>query len=202
MKHLNDILSEGILDTDLDRRVENDINQMAVAWVLEHISEHAVAKADLVKKHLTVNKDHTLSIDMVVDLSIEESMPDYVQFDDVYNIEYRIFNKKDSEITINIPNTTGALKVVTYKDRGKSLTLNMKSNKGTKVDDIVEARGDINNIIFPKKFSCNELDLQHLDNLNLGSTKYPNCKTLRLPQESVKTFIRNLWKIDAERIIY
>lgn len=200
MKHLNDILSEGILDMDFDRRVENDLDQMAVAWVLEHISEHATADSELVKKHLTVNKDHTLTIDMVVELSIEESMPDYVQFDDVYTIEYRIFNKKDSEITINIPNTTGALKVVTYKDRGKSLTLNMESNKGTKVDDIVEVKGDINNIIFPKKFSCNELNLQHLENLKLGVVKFPDCKTLYLPHDSVEKFIRTQWKINADRI--
>lgn len=201
MKHLNDILNEGILDTEeniknLDGKTKS---VLAVHWVLDHISTNAPANAELVKKHLTVNKDGTISIDMIVDLSIDEDMPDYVQFDDVYNISYKIFDKSKRDIKINLPKTAGAIKVKAYENRGKSLNLIMIADKGTDTP-LVGIEGDIESIIFPKKFTCETLDLKTLENLRFESCKLPKCKYLDLPRVAVEEYVKRAWKIEADKI--
>lgn len=201
MKHLNDILNEGILDIkDNDKNMDGRIeNAASVKWILDHISANAPANAELVKKHLTVNKDGTVSIDMIVDLSIDEDMPDYVQFDDVYNISYKIVDKSKRDIKINLPKTTAAIKVVTYENRGKSLNLIMIADKGTDTP-LVEIRGDIESIVFPKKFTCETLDLKTLEKLRFESCKLPKCKILNLPRVAVEEYVKRAWKIEADKI--
>jgi hypothetical protein len=201
MKHLNDMFNEGILDTEeniknLDNKTKSTL---AVQWVLDHICEYAAANADLVKKALTVNKDNTLTIDMPVDLVIKEDMPDYVQFNDVYNIEYKIQNKTESSIKINIPVTTAFIKVVTYQDRSKPLELIMESKKGCTVPD-VEIKGHIESIKFPRKFNCENLNMMSLDTFKFESSRLPSCKTINLSREAVENYIRKQWKIEADRI--
>lgn len=201
MKHLNDILNEGILDAEENvKNLDNKTKSvLAVQWVLDHICEHAAANADLVKKALTVNKDNTLTIDMPVDLVVKEDMPDYVQFDDVYNIEYKIQNRTESSIKINVPVTASSLKVVTYQDRGKSLELIMESKKGCTIPE-VEIKGQIESIKFPRKFNCENLNIMSLETFKFESSRLPSCKTINLSREAVENYIRKRWKIEADRI--
>lgn len=195
------MFNESILDAEEDvKNLDGKIKTgLAVQWVLDHICEHAAANADLVKKALTVNKDNTLTIDMPVDLVIKEDMPDYVQFNDVYNIEYKIQNKTESRIKINIPVTTGSIKVITYQDRSKPLELIMESKKGCTVTE-VEIKGYIESIKFPRKFNCENLNMMSLDTFKFESSRLPSCKTINLSREAVENYIRKQWKIEADRI--
>lgn len=201
MKHLNDILNEGILNVDDNEKNMNETirSQAAIKWVKEHISKNAQAYADQIEKNIEVNKDGSISIDFLVDLSLEEDMPDYVQFDYVYDLTYKIMNKSIPSIKLNFPKSTGSVKVVAHESRGKSLSINIESAKGSHIDN-VEFRGDIGSIKFPKDFGCEHANLMNLENLKLETTKFPKCKQLDLPRTAVENYLRKQWKIDAEKI--
>ena len=105
MKHLNDILNEGILNVDdnennMDETVRS---QAAIKWIKEHISKSAQAYADQIEKNIEVHKDGSISIDFLVDLNLEEDMPDYVQFDYIYDLTYKIMNMSIPSIKLNFP---------------------------------------------------------------------------------------------------
>lgn len=201
MKHLNDILNEGILNVDDNEKSMNETikSQAAIKWIKEHISKNAQAFADQIEKNIEVHKDGSISIDFLVDLSLEEDMPDYVQLDYVYDLTYKIMNKSIPSIKLNFPKSTGTVKVVAHESRSKSLSINIESAKGSHIDN-VEFRGDICSIKFPKDFGCDHVNLMCLENLKLETMKFPKCKQLDLPRTAVENYLRKQWKIDAEKI--
>lgn len=201
MKHLNDILNEGILNVDDNEKSMDETvrSQAAIKWIKEHISKSAQAYADQIEKNIEVHKDGSISIDFLVDLSLEEDMPDYVQFDYVYDLTYKIMNKSIPSIKINFPKSTGIVKVVAHESRSKSLSITIESAKGSHIDN-VEFRGDIGSIKFPKDFGCDRVNIMNLENLKLETMKFPKCKQLDLPRTAVENYLRKQWKIDAEKI--
>jgi hypothetical protein len=179
-------IQEGILNQDLDARTRDDVAQMAVGWILDHINDKSHFKPSA--KDFTINSDDTISIDNILYLTVNEDMPDYVNLKQVASIYYKVFDKSISDITLRIPEDVESITIMTHSER-TPLRINFQSDKKSTCGHLT-ATGDVVAMNFPKNFTCRELDLEHLENLDVKTLNIPKCDIVHLPRTVADMCIR------------
>lgn len=194
MKHINDILNESILDDDLD----GNENAMKKKWVMDHLQ--GGRWADEIDKNFEVDKNGLISIDYVVRLELHEDMPDYIQFGDVYEIEYVLFDKNRKTYKINLPQSTQSIKVMSHSDRKIPVTLTMDNVKGTECTELL-ITGVYDDIVFPKNMKViQSIDLEQTSSVNFTNIDFPKSREISLPREDVVNFMKKMFHIKSDRI--
>lgn len=194
MKHINDILNESILDDDLD----GNENAMKKKWVMDHLQ--GGRWADEIDKIFEVDKNGLISIDYVVTLELHEDMPDWIQFNDVYAIEYILFDKNRKTYKINLPQSTQSIKVVSHRDRKIPVTLTMNNIKDTECTEFLIS-GVYDDIVFPKNMKVvQNIDLEQTSGVNFTNINFPKSREISLPREDVVNFMKKMFHIKSDRI--
>lgn len=194
MKHINDILNESILDDDLD----GNENAMKKKWVMDHLQ--GGRWADEIDKRFEVDKNGLISIDYVVTLELHEDMPDWIQFNDVYTIDYILFDKNRKSYKINLPKSTSTIKVTAHRDRKVPITLTMNNVKDTECTEFLIS-GVYDDIVFPKNMKVvQNIDLERTSGVNFTNINFPKSREISLPREDVVNFMKKMFHIKSDRI--
>lgn len=187
-------VTESILDDDLD------INENAAKkiWVLDHLQSGRYKEE--VDKTFTIDKDGLISIDYIVRLELHEDMPDWIQFGDVFEIEYILIEKNRKSYKINLPKSTQKINIISWQDSKTPITLTMNNPKNT---DCIEMNisGVYDNITFPKNIKITrELNMERCRSLNLVGTNFPKVKEISLPRDIVLDYLKKTCHINSDRI--
>ena len=187
-------VTESILDDDLD------INENAAKkrWVLDHLQSDRYKEE--VDKNFTIDKDGLISIDYIVRLELHEDMPDWIQFGDVLEIQYVLYDKNRKSYKINLPKSTQKIEVISWQDGKIPITLTMNNSKNT---DCIEMNisGVYDNITFPKNIKITrELNMERCPSLNLTGTNFPKVKEISLPRDIVLDYLKKTCHINSDRI--
>lgn len=185
-------VTESILDDDLD------INENAAKkrWIIDHVQQYK----EEVDKHFSIDKDGLISIDYIVRLELHEDIPDWIQFGDVFEIQYILFDKNRKSYKINLPKSTQKIEVRTWQDLKTPITLTMNNPKNT---DCIEMyiSGVYDNITFPKNIKITrELNMERCPSLNLIGTNFPKVKEISLPRDIVLDYLKKTCHINSDRI--
>ena len=187
-------VTESILDNDLD------INENAAkkSWVLDHLQSSRYKEE--VDKNFTIDKDGLISIDYIVRLELHEDMPDWIQFGDVFEIQYILFDKNRKTYKINLPKSTQKIDIVTWQDRKIPITLMMDNLKDTECIEM-NISGVYDNITFPKNIKITrDLNMERCPSLNLTGTNFPKVKEISLPRDIVLDYLKKTCHINSDRI--
>lgn len=185
-------VTESILDDDLD------INENAAKkkWVMDHITRYE----EEIDKRFSVDKDGLISIDYVVRLELHEDIPDWIQFGDVFEIQYVLFNKNRKTYKINLPKSTQKIEIMSWQDLKTPITLMMDNLKDTECIEM-DISGVYDNITFPKNIKITrELNMERCPSLNLTGTNFPKVKEISLPRDIVLDYLKKTCHIDSDRI--
>lgn len=187
-------VTESILDNDLD------INENAAkkSWVLDHL-QSSIYKEE-VDKNFTIDKDGLISIDYIVRLELHEDMPDWIQFGDVFEIQYVLYDKNRKSYKINLPKSTQKIDIMSWRDSKTPITLTMNNPKNT---DCIEMNisGVYDNVTFPKNIKITrELNMERCPSLNLTGTNFPKVKEISLPRDIVLDYLKKTCHINSDRI--
>lgn len=194
MKHLNETLNESILDDDLD------INENAAKkrWILDHLQSGKYKEE--VDKNFTIDKDGLISIDYIVRLELHEDMPDWIQFGDVFEIQYVLYDKNRKSYKINLPKSTQKIEVISWQDGKIPITLTMNNSKNTECIEM-NISGVYDNTTFPKNIKITrELNMERCLSLNLTGTNFPKVKEISLPRDIVLDYLKKTCHINSDRI--
>lgn len=185
-------VTESILDDDLD----GNENAMKKKWVMDHLQSYK----DEVDRHFEIDKNGLISIDYVVRLELHEDIPDYIQFGDVFEIQYVLYDKTRKTYKINLPKSTQKIDVITWQDRKTPITLTMTNPKDT---DCIEMNisGVYDNVLFPKNMKITrELNMSRCPSLNLTGTNFPKVKEISLPRDIVLDYLKKTCHINSDTI--
>lgn len=185
-------VTESILDDDLD------INENAAKkkWVMDHITRYE----EEIDKKFTIDKDGLISIDYVVRLELHEDMPDCIQFGDVFEIQYVLFNKNRKTYKINLPKSTQKIEIMSWQDLKTPITLIMNNPKNTDCIEM-DISGVYDNITFPKNIKITrELNMERCPSLNLTGINFPKVKEISLPRDIVLDYLKKTCHINSDRI--
>lgn len=185
-------VTESILDDDLD----GNENAMKKKWVMDHVQQYK----EEVDKKFEIDKNGLISIDYVVRLELHEDMPDCIQFGDVFEIQYILFDKNRKTYKINLPKSAQRIDVITWQDSKTPVTLTMTNPKDT---DCIEMNisGVYDNVLFPKNMKITrELNMSRCPSLNLTGTNFPKVKEISLPRDIVLDYLKKTCHINSDTI--
>ena len=186
-------VTESILDNDLD------INENAAKkrWLLDHLQSDRYKEE--VDKNFTIDKDGLISIDYIVRLELHEDMPDWIQFGDIFEIQYILYDKNRKSYKINLPKSTQKIDIVSWQDSKTPITLTMNSKNTECIE--MNISGVYDNVTFPKNIKITrELNMERCPSLNLTGTNFPKVKEISLPRDIVLDYLKKTCHINSDRI--
>lgn len=185
-------VTESILDDNLD------INENAAKkkWIIDRVQQYK----EEVDKHFSIDKDGLISIDYIVRLELHEDIPDWIQFGDVFEIQYILFDKNRKTYKINLPKSTQKIDIRSWQDSKTPITLTMNNLKNTECIEM-NISGVYDNITFPKNIKITrELNMERCPSLNLVGTNFPKVKEISLPRDIVLDYLKKTCHINSDRI--
>ena len=188
MKHINDILSESILDDNLGDKVDEQIIRN---WIIEKCGENT-------GKAMSFDKDGRIVFPegVWVRFIINDEIPEFIKIASCSEMIIMFFKNGDIVIPKEfLPKFLDRLELRIYSDTESTLDFQTNSLNATEF----VLNGSATRLILPKKFTCRDLDVSSAERLigikNINTSKI---KKANFSNRFGANLIRKYLKIQGE----